>query len=240
MECLTTEKWNPAPSSKEGYVHSMAYAHPKDCQTENPLYYGFVHAMLSMIESRDAYTAAHQRNVSDLACLIAEHLGWGPMRIAGLRYASLIHDIGKVSIPSEILHKPSMLSELEFKFIKMHCITGAQIVKSIDSPWPLSRIILEHHERLDGSGYPYGIKGDSILMESQVLSVADVADAIIMHRPYRPAKGVDAAINEIENHRNTAFDGEVSDICVQILKDRWRLDPDTYIPMSNLRKEMHN
>jgi putative nucleotidyltransferase with HDIG domain len=186
----------------------------------NPAYLdSMIRTMLSMVEAQDAYTAAHQRNVSNLACMVANQLGWNAMRIEGLRFAALIHDIGKISIPSQILHKPTMLSELEFKFIKMHCITGSNIVENIESPWPLARIILEHHERLDGSGYPYGIKGDSILLESQVLSVADVVDAIIMHRPYRPAIGMDAAISEIENHKNTAFNGDVVEVCTRILKN---------------------
>jgi len=235
MECLTAKRWDSTESNMEGYSHSMLHKPSAINLSAYPLYHGLVQVMLAMVETRDAYTAAHQRNVSNLACMIAEQMGFSAMRIAGLHFAALIHDVGKISIPSEILHKPTMLSELEFKFIKMHCITGSHIIGNIESPWPLARIILEHHERLDGSGYPYGIKGDSILLESQVLSVADVVDAIIMHRPYRPGMGMDAAINEIENHKDTAFNGEVVEICTKILKNNWKYSLETYIPMSNQR-----
>lgn len=166
-------------------------------------------AMSDMIEMRDPYTAGHERHVADIAVNIANALGWSPERCATLRQAALVHDIGKIGIPTEILVKPSRLTDLEYELIKEHADFGYRILSSIAFAHPIAEIVLQHHERLDGSGYPRGLEGDEILMEARVLAVADVAESMMSHRPYRPSLGVEAAIEELETHAGTLYDAEV-------------------------------
>ncbi len=179
-----------------------------------------VRAMAETVESRDPYTAGHQLNVSDLARAIATEMKMSKDKIEGLRTAATIHDLGKISIPAEILSKPARLTDIEFALIKDHPQAGFNILKNIDFPWPVARMILEHHERMDGSGYPNCLKGDEILLESRILAVADVVEAICSHRPYRPALGVDAALDEIARNRGTLYDPEVVDACLRLFHDK--------------------
>ena len=178
-----------------------------------------VEALASTVERRDAYTAGHQRRVSDIATGIARRMGLSEDVANGLRMASIIHDVGKVQVPAEILSKPGRLTPLEFALIKEHAQAGYDIIKDIDFPWPVANIVLQHHERLDGSGYPKGLKAGDILIEARILAVADVVEAMMSHRPYRPALGVDAALAEIEAGKDTLFDPAVVDACVALFRE---------------------
>ncbi|MCX7092719.1 MAG: response regulator [Methylobacter sp.] len=180
----------------------------------------FVTAIASTVEMRDPYTAGHQRRTAHLASAIAKELQLPDYLIEGLNLASVVHDIGKIKIPAEILCKPGRLDELEFGLIKRHPETGYEILKSIDFPWPIAKIVLQHHERLDHSGYPYGLTGDEILFEAKILSVADVVEAMSSHRPYRAGLGVEAALNEIMRHRGVLYDASVVDACLILFKEK--------------------
>jgi len=180
---------------------------------------GTIQAIGRTTETRDPYTAAHQRRVTQLACAIIKEMGLPKEQAEGTRVAGLMHDIGKMSIPAEILAKPSKLSETEFDLIKAHPQVAYDILKSIDFPWPVADIILQHHERLDGSGYPNGLKGEEILLEARILGTADVVEALSSHRPYRPALGIDKALEEIEKNKGTLYDPEVVDACVRLFSE---------------------
>jgi PAS domain S-box-containing protein len=175
-----------------------------------------VNAMAAMVESRDPYTAGHQRRVADLARAIAADMKLDPGRIDGLRLAATIHDLGKIAIPAEILTKPTRLSDVEFMLVKTHSQAGFDILKDIDFPWPIARMVLEHHERIDGSGYPNQLKADDILEESKIIAVADVVEAIASHRPYRPALGTDVALAEISKNKGVLFDADVVEVCLRL------------------------
>ncbi|HEY0847128.1 MAG TPA: HD domain-containing phosphohydrolase [Noviherbaspirillum sp.] len=184
-----------------------------------------IQTLASMLEMRDPYTAGHQRRVARLAVAIAREIGMDDDRIEGLRLAASIHDLGKIRTPAEILNKPGALAELEFSLIKMHPQTGHDIIKDIQFPWPIARIVLEHHERLDGSGYPNGLRGDDALLESRILAVADVVEAMISHRPYRPGLGRKAALKEIAANRGRLYDAEVVEACLRLFNEgRFRFD----------------
>ena len=157
-----------------------------------------IQAMALAVETKDPYTAGHQRRVADLARTIATEMGLTTDQIDGIRLAGMIHDLGKIAVPSEIFSKPSTLCEIEFQLVKTHAQAGYDILKDMEFPWPIARMIPEHHERMDGSGYPRGFSGAEILLESRILSVADVVEAIASHRPYRPAHGINDAIDEIK------------------------------------------
>lgn len=183
-----------------------------------------VEALASTVERRDAYTAGHQREVSEIATAIARRMGLPQYAIDGLRLASIIHDVGKIQIPAEILSKPGRLTPLEFALIKEHAQAGYDIVKDIDFPWPIADIIVQHHERLDGSGYPKGLKADDILLEAKILAVADVMEAMISHRPYRAALGLDAAMAEIKSGKGLLFDPAAVDACESLFREGESLD----------------
>lgn len=172
------------------------------------------------VEVRDPYTAGHQRRVAELARTIGEEMGLANDRIDGLRIAGIIHDIGKIYVPAEILSKPRALSPLEFSLIKTHPQVGFDMLKVIDFPWPVSTIVLQHHERIDGSGYPNHLAGDKILLEARILGVADVVEAMASHRPYRPALGVEAALDEVTQMSGRLYDPEVVDVCVRVFKEK--------------------
>ncbi|MGD0278873.1 MAG: PAS domain S-box protein [Smithella sp.] len=172
-----------------------------------------VQAISFLIETKDPYTAGHQRRVADLARSIATEMGMTTDQIDGIRMAAIIHDIGKISIPAEILSTPRKLTDIEFSLIKTHPQSGYDILKDIEFPWPIARMVLEHHERMNGSGYPNGIKGDQTLLESRILSVADVVEAMSSHRPYRPSLGIDAALDEITTNKGILYDQAVVDAC---------------------------
>ena len=181
---------------------------------------GTVQAISMAVETRDPYTAGHQRRTADLARSIAAEMGFPSDRTDFVRIAASIHDIGKISVPAEILSKPSKLREIEFSLIKVHPQAGYDILKDIDFPWPVAEVILQHHERLDGSGYPEGLRGDAILMEARILSVADVVEAIASHRPYRAAMGVDAAMEEISKNRGILYDPMAVDACLKLFTEK--------------------
>lgn len=186
---------------------------------------GIVHAFSLTVEMRDPYTAGHQQRVAELAAAIATDMGISPDRIYGLRMAGSIHDLGKIIIPSEILCKPGHLGHLEYEMIKNHVQAGYDILKKIEFPWPLADIILQHHERMDGSGYPNGLVGDAILPEARILAVSDVFETMSSHRPYRPSLGLDRTIDELRAHRGRLYDADVVDVCMHlILEKRFRFE----------------
>jgi putative nucleotidyltransferase with HDIG domain len=179
-----------------------------------------VRVMVSAIEMRDPYTAGHQLRVANLACAIATEIGLPQEKIDGIRMAGSIHDIGKLSVPAEILSKPTKLTNIEFSLIKEHAQKGYEMLNDVESPWLLAQIVYQHHERMDGSGYPRNLKGEEICMEARILAVADVVEAMASHRPYRPALGIDAALNEIEKNRGTLYDDAVVDTCLRLFREK--------------------
>ncbi|HEX7535025.1 MAG TPA: PAS domain S-box protein, partial [Syntrophales bacterium] len=179
-----------------------------------------VQAMAVTVETRDPYTAGHQRRVADLARSIATEMNLPADQINGIRIAATIHDLGKISVPAEILSKPTKLTALEFSLIKTHPQSGYDILQDIDFPWPIARIVLEHHERMNGSGYPNGLTGDNILLESRILAVADVVESMASHRPYRPSLGIEAALQEIEKNKGTLYDNTVADVCLRVFREK--------------------
>lgn len=180
---------------------------------------GVVQAIALTVEVRDPYTAGHQRRVADLAKAVAVKLGISKNQIEGIHIAGVIHDLGKIYVPAEILSKPSRLSDLEFGMIKTHSQVGYDILKNIDFPWPIAQTVYQHHERMDGSGYPRGLKGEDILMEARILAVADVVEAMASHRPYRASLGIDAALAEITKQKGRQFDSDVAETCLSIFKE---------------------
>ena len=176
-------------------------------------------AMSKFVEIKDPYTVGHQNRVAKLAVAIAEFLHMSPDRVECVLLASNIHDIGKISIPSEILSKPGPMSQIEFDILKTHVQSGYDILRTIDFPWPIAGVVYQHHERMDGSGYPNGLCGSEILMESRILAVADVVEAVSSDRPYREARGIDAAIMEIFVGRDKLFDPDVVDACVKLFAE---------------------
>jgi PAS domain S-box-containing protein len=181
---------------------------------------GTIQALAVAVETRDPYTAGHQKNVADLSRAIANEMRLDNNLIDGIRMAAAIHDLGKMGIPAEILSKPSRLSEVEFKLIKTHSQAGYDILKDIEFPWPIAQIVLQHHERLDGSGYPNGLKGNEILPEARIIAVADVVDAIAANRPYRPAHGIEKAFDEITKNKGVLYDPEVVEACLRLFKEK--------------------
>jgi PAS domain S-box-containing protein/putative nucleotidyltransferase with HDIG domain len=181
---------------------------------------GVTNALSSALEMRDPYTAGHQQRVAHLACIIAADMGVSSDRIAGIRVAGTLHDIGKINVPSEILTKPGRLTDLEFALIKTHSQAGHDILKDIRFPWPVAEIVLQHHERMDGSGYPYGLEGSAILLEARIVAIADVVESMASHRPYRPARGLDEAVEEIWNFRGTRYDPDAVDACMRVVRDQ--------------------
>jgi PAS domain S-box-containing protein/putative nucleotidyltransferase with HDIG domain len=179
-----------------------------------------IQAMVSAIEMRDPYTAGHQLRVADLACTIATEMGFPDERIEGLRMAGSIHDIGKLSIPAELLSKPTKLTNIEFSLIKEHARSGYEMLKNVESPWPLAQIVYQHHERMDGSGYPRNLKGDEILLEARIMAVADVVEAMASHRPYRAALGIEVAMEEIEKNKGIFYDNTVADACLKLFREK--------------------
>ncbi len=185
-----------------------------------------VQALALALEVRDPYTAGHHRRVSDLARAIASLMGFTRDRIDGIRIAGSIHDIGKISIPAEILSKPASLTEIEYKLIKTHPQMGYDILKNIDFPWPVAMAIYQHHERINGTGYPCGLMDKNIILESKILAVADVVEAMSSYRPYRRAIGTDIAINEIKKNRGILYDGNVVEACCVLFNEKGYLFKD--------------
>ena len=180
---------------------------------------GMVKTIGLITEKRDPYTTGHEIRVSWLSCAIAKEMGFSEDRVEGLRVAGLLHDIGKLSIPIEILSKPGKLSRIEFDLVKEHSKTGYNILKTIEFPWPVAKTVLQHHERMDGSGYPEGLSGKDILLEARILGVADVVEAMSSHRPYRPALGIGKALEEISDKSGSLYDPAVASACLKVFKN---------------------
>jgi PAS domain S-box-containing protein len=178
-----------------------------------------IQALASAVELRDPYTAGHQRRVAQLSVAVSRSMGWTEEQTQVVYLAGVVHDIGKIAVPAEILSKPGRLSETEMMLVREHASAGYDILRPVDFPWPIAQIVLQHHERMDGSGYPQGLQGDAILPEARILAVCDVVEAMTTHRPYRPGLGFDVALQEIESGRGTAFDPEVVDACVRVIRD---------------------
>ncbi|MBT7065442.1 MAG: response regulator [Verrucomicrobia bacterium] len=181
---------------------------------------GMIRAMSVTVETRDPYTAGHEQRVAELARAIGDEMGCPEETVRGTYYAGLVHDVGKISVPAEILSSPARLCEEEMGLIRKHPETGARILGSVHFPWPLAEIVLQHHERQDGSGYPLGLSGDAIRMEARILAVADVVEAMASHRPYRPALGIEAALAEVVEKRATLYDATVVDACVRLFGEK--------------------
>lgn len=180
---------------------------------------GIIITLSKAFELRDQYTSGHQQRVTDLAVAIASRMDLDPQKKQGLHWAGLIHDLGKVSAPTDILAKPGKLSQPEFEIIKEHPQKAYELLKDVDFPWPLADIVVQHHERINGLGYPQGMTGDQMLLESKILAVADVVEAMSSHRPYRPALGIDAAMKEIEKNKGVLYDEKAVDSCLNLLKE---------------------
>lgn len=176
--------------------------------------------MVKIIELRVPYTSGHQKRVSKLAVAIARELELSEKEVKLIKVAALVHDIGKISIPAEILNKPYKLARVELNLIKNHSQTGYNILKDISFPWAVEEIVLQHHERINGSGYPRGLTGDEILIEAKIIAVADVVEAMSSHRPYRPARGIKEALEEISQNRGILYDPKVADICLKLFRKK--------------------
>lgn len=180
---------------------------------------GIIMGFSTIVETRDPYTAGHQERVTRLSVAIAEVMGLDEDRIAALRLAAMVHDIGKIYVPADFLNKPGKLSDLEYSILWTHPTIGRDILKSVDFVWPISEIVMQHHERMDGSGYPKGLSGEDIFLEARILAVADVIDAMDSHRPYRPSLGMEKALGEIKTKRGSHFDSNVVDACVKLIRE---------------------
>ncbi|MGA2781634.1 MAG: HD domain-containing phosphohydrolase [Smithella sp.] len=180
---------------------------------------GIVKTLSKIVETRDPYTSGHEDQVAKISCKIAKEMKLTEEQISAIHVAATLHDIGKISVPSEILTKPGRLSDLEREIIKTHCKVANDILLNIEFPYPVAEIIFQHHERMDGSGYPRGLKGDQIAIEARIIGTADVIDAMASYRPYRPALGVDAAIAEIVTYRGITYDPAVVDACLKVFKN---------------------
>ncbi|MCX5815902.1 MAG: response regulator [Proteobacteria bacterium] len=181
---------------------------------------GTIQVVSMTVETRDPYTAGHQRKVSNLARTIAQEMGLSSDTVDTIRMAGIIHDIGKISVPTEILSKPGKITDIEMSLIKVHSQTGYDILKDVGLPYPIAEIVLQHHERLDGSGYPNGLKGNDILLEAQIISVADVVEAMASFRPYRPALGIEVALEEIEKNKGILYDEKVVEVCLKLFSEK--------------------
>jgi len=179
-----------------------------------------VRAIATIGEMRDPYTSGHQVRVADLAVAIAKQMGLSDEQVHGIHLAGVVHDLGKIQIPAEILSKPGKITDIEFSLIKVHPQAGYDILKGINFTWPVAQMVLQHHERMDGSGYPQGLKGEAILLEARILSVADVVEAMSSHRPYRPGLGIEVALAEITKQRGIHFDTQVVDACLALFRDQ--------------------
>lgn len=188
---------------------------------------GMIRAFVDLVETRDPYTCGHQNRVARLSAAIGREAGLDDDRLHGLRLAALVHDIGKIGVPFSILNKPGVLSEAEMDIIREHPEKGWGTLRHVDFPWPIAEVVLQHHERLDGSGYPHGLEGDAIRTEARIIAVADMVDAMASHRPYRPALGVDAALRELRSARHQQYDARFADICVDLFENGYRLIQDS-------------
>jgi len=181
---------------------------------------GTIQAMALTVEIRDAYTAGHQRRVADLARAIATEMHLSEHQIDGVRMAGAIHDIGKIAVPVEILNKPAPITDIEINLVKIHPLIGYDILKSIEFPWPVDQIVLQHHERMDGSGYPHGLSKGAIMLEARILAVADVVEAMTSHRPHRPALDIHEVLEELSKNKGVLYDADVVDVCLKLFTEK--------------------
>ncbi len=181
---------------------------------------GAIYAMALTVEIKDPYTAGHQRKVANLACALAKEMSLPEDEIEIIRLAGVIHDIGRIYIPAEILSKPRRLTDIEFNLVKSHPKVGYDILKMVGFPWPIAQIVLQHHERMDGSGYPQGLSGKDIMLEARILGVADVVEAMASPRPYREALGIDEALKEISQNKSTLYGPRVVDACLKLFTEK--------------------
>jgi PAS domain S-box-containing protein/putative nucleotidyltransferase with HDIG domain len=181
---------------------------------------GTIHALASTIKKRDPYTFGHQQRVSNLACAIAREMGLQEQMVNGIRMVGFIHDLGKIYVPAEILNKPGQLTDVESTLIRSHATVGHDILKTVDFPWPIAQVIMQHHERINGSGYPLGLSGREILLEAKIIAVADSIEAIASHRPYRPALGLDRALKEVSDKKGILYEPEVVDMCLKLFNEK--------------------
>ena len=181
---------------------------------------GTIHALAATVEKRDPYTAGHQQRVSNLACAIAREMNLSEETIKGIRLVGFIHDLGKIYVPAEILNKPGQLTDVESTLIRTHTKVGYDILNNIEFPWPIAQVIVQHHERIDGSGYPFGLSGDDILLEAKIIGVADAIEAIASHRPYRPALGLEKALEEVSEKKGILYAPDVVDACLMLFTDK--------------------
>ena len=182
--------------------------------------YETIDAITLMSEIKDPYTSGHQKKVALLASAIANEIDLDKDTIDGIYVAGLLHDVGKISVPNDILAKPGKLNEGEFIIIKNHPIISYNILEHIEFPWPIAQMVKQHHERLDGSGYPKGIKGKKMSIQAKILSVADVVEAMTAHRPYRPAMGLNKALSEIEKNKDILYDKDIAEACIKVLEEK--------------------
>ena len=199
----------------------------KDAEHLRQVFINTVQALMRAVETRDPYTAGHQQRVAELATAIAQEMGVSADRIEGIQLGSKIHDIGKIYVPAEILNRPGKITDNEFDIIKTHPVVGRDILKDLTFPWPINEMVFQHHERIDGTGYPEGLEGDEIALEAKIISVADVIEAISSHRPYRPALGIERGIDAIKDGRGTLFDEAVADACLKLITEKgfdWKKD----------------
>lgn len=180
---------------------------------------GIISAVALTVETRDPYTAGHQTRVTELACAIAKEMGLSHDQTEGIRLAGVIHDLGKIYVPAEILNRPGKLSRIERELIQVHPQVGYDILKNISFPWPIAEIVYQHHERMNGKGYPTGLSGENILLEARIIAVADVVEAMSSHRPYRPAPGITLALEEISNNMDTLYDATVVKSCLKLFAE---------------------
>ena len=200
---------------------STLETHPAESEAlrnQTKTYSAFVNSVSLLTESRDPYTAGHQKKVSEIAGRIAQEMGLPGDMIEGIRVAGMVHDMGKMSVPPEIVNKPAALTPFEFSIIKEHSQKAYGILKGVEFPWPIPEIVFQHHERLDGSGYPRRLKGSEIRLEARVLAVADVMEAISSRRPYRSGLGIEVALKEIDKNKGVLYDTEVARACQRSLK----------------------
>lgn len=185
-----------------------------------------VRVVMILSEMRDPYTAGHERRVAEIAVAICTELGFDQNRQEGIRVAGYLHDVGKMQIPAEILSKPGKLTDIEFSLIKQHAKSGYEVLNRVSFPWPIAEVALQHHERMNGTGYPQQLKGDSIIIEARIMAVADTVEAMSSHRPYRAGLGIEKALAEIERGRGTDYDMNVADVCLKLFREKGFKIPD--------------
>jgi PAS domain S-box-containing protein/putative nucleotidyltransferase with HDIG domain len=179
-----------------------------------------INVLSAAVEARDPYTAGHEQRVASIARMIGQEVGLTPHQLTGLELAGLVHDVGKIQVPAEILSKPGRLTDPEMALVRQHPVVGAKLLEGIDFEWPIQAIIRQHHERIDGSGYPDGLRGDDILLEARIIAVADTLEAMASHRPYRPAQGVEHAAAEIRDGAGKRYDSEVAAACLKLIEEQ--------------------